>query len=362
LKNIIIAAGGTGGHISPGVALIEYLIANKNKLGLENIYIHTLLRNKDNPDIKEISTEILWHNIPQFNKMFPFYIFHYTYYILKTFFQFYSRKIDCVIAMGGYSCIPSLLYAIVFRKNIFLCEQNRIPGKVVRTFLKYSKKISYTIPPTEAFLTNTDVISKINGNPLRIKIIPDIKVIREKKNKDLKPEDKINILVMGGSQGARQINNMVLATLNNLEINKHFKFRVLTGTNLYEEAKNKSNNTVDLISYSQDMKTHYEWANLVIARSCAGVLSECSVHGLPMILIPYPFAADNHQFENAKYYEENYGAKVLYKKNDDNTELILILLKISSEKNLLSDMTKRILQAAKPDAAKETIEFFFNGN
>ncbi|MDX1958828.1 MAG: glycosyltransferase [Leptospiraceae bacterium] len=354
MKNIIIAAGGTGGHISPGVALVEYILDNKASLDIENVYIHSLKRNKDNPDLKEAGCEILWHNIPQLNWKIPFFIFHYIYYILKTFISFFFRKIDVVIAMGGYSCIPSLIYAIVFRKKIFLCEQNRVSGKVIRIFSKFAHKISYSFP-TEDIAPNVE--TKVNGNPLRTKIFPDKKVAQEK-NKHLRPKEKMNILVMGGSQGARQINNMVLATLNNTDITKQFNFRVLTGSNLYEEAKKKTASSVDLISYSQDMKKHYEWANLIIARSGAGVISEASLHALPMILVPYPFATDNHQLANAIYFKEKFGAIVINQMNEDNTFLMKILIELGNDRNSLVTMSMQSLSASFPNAAKDTIEFF----
>jgi UDP-N-acetylglucosamine--N-acetylmuramyl-(pentapeptide) pyrophosphoryl-undecaprenol N-acetylglucosamine transferase len=143
------------------------------------------------------------------------------------------------------------------------------------------------------------------------------------------------------------------------EIIKNFNFRLLSGTNLYDETKQKTKNPVDIISYSQDMKTHYEWANLVIARAGAGVISECVLHALPVILIPYPYAADNHQAENAKFCEDNYGFKVLYQKDEDNTEVLKILLEFISDKNKLSELSIKSLEGARPNATKDTVDFFF---
>lgn len=356
-KNILIAAGGTGGHISPGIAIAEYIHENRKNLGIETVYIHSLHRNKDNPDLKESPIPIFWHDIPQFSFTSIFKIHKYIYSILGTFFLLKRLRIDTVIAMGGYSCIPSLLYAIIFKKQIFLCEQNRVIGKVIRKFQGYAKKIAFSFEPVQ-FESDKNTRHSTPGNPLRIKIYPGDNKIHMK-NHNLKADDKINALVMGGSQGARQINNMLLSVLENPEIAKSYNFRLLSGTNLYDETKNKSKNPLDIISYSQDMKTHYEWANIVIARAGAGVISECLLHGLPVVLIPYPFAADNHQAENAEYCHENYGYFVLNQKDEDPSLLARILQDLSKDRNQLSILSQKALKGARPNATKDTVEFFF---
>lgn len=358
IKNVIIAAGGTGGHISPGIALAEFLNKFKNDYHIENIYIHSLNRNLDNPDLRDSPVPILWHDIPQFNIKSILYFYKYIYYFTKTFIELNNKKIDCVIAMGGYSCIPSILYAILFRKKIYLCEQNRIIGKVVKSFRKFAEKISFSFEPIDHDFNSAKIESRVLGNPIREKVYPNQKEVLLK-NKQLSKRDKINALVMGGSQGARQINNILLSALENPEIIKNYNFRLLSGTNLYDEAKQKSKNPVDIISYSNDMKTHYEWANLVIARSGAGVISECVLHSLPVILIPYPYAADDHQSENAKYCEENYGFKVLYQKDEDSTAMIKILLEFAENKTILEELAHKSFSGSKPNATKATVDFFF---
>jgi UDP-N-acetylglucosamine--N-acetylmuramyl-(pentapeptide) pyrophosphoryl-undecaprenol N-acetylglucosamine transferase len=107
------------------------------------------------------------------------------------------------------------------------------------------------------------------------------------------------------------------------------------------------------------MKTHYEWANLVIARSGAGVISECALYALPQILIPYPFAADNHQVANAKYFEENAGAWVLNQRDESNSKLMEILLSIAKNREQLVAINEKSLQCARVSAAVNTVRFFF---
>ncbi len=357
IRSIIIAAGGTGGHISPGIALAESLMELKSEIGFENLSIHSLVRNKDNPDLRDSPCPVIWHNTPQISKNIFTVPVLFAYNFLRTVYRFRKLKVDCVIAMGGYSSLPALLYAVIFRKKIFLCEQNRVVGKVTRIFKRYADKIAFSFPPVNIEEFNPDSF-KIPGNPLRKKIIPDSKMSAGKMQVVNKKE-KLNVLVMGGSQGARQINNMVISSMNNPEIAKNFSFRLLTGTSLYDEAKAKSAKSADIISYSENMKTHYEWANLVIARSGAGVISECALYALPQILIPYPYAADNHQVANAKYFEDNAGAWVLNQKDESNSKLMEILLSIAKNREQLVAITEKSLQCARVNAANNTVRYFF---
>lgn len=356
IRSIIIAAGGTGGHISPGIALAESLMDQKKELGFESLCIHSLIRNKDNPDLRDSPCPVIWHNTPQLSNFITF-PFLFILNFIKTIFQFNKLKVDCVIAMGGYSSLPALLYAVLFRKKIFLCEQNRVVGRVTRIFRKYSNKIAFSFPPVNINEFKEGSF-KVLGNPLRKKIIPDAKSIMNK-SQVVNKKEKLNVLVMGGSQGARQINNIVISSMNNPEIAKNFSFRILTGTSLYDEAKAKTEKSADIISYSENMKTHYEWANLVIARSGAGVISECSVYGLPQILIPYPFAADNHQVANAEFFEENAGAWVLNQKDENNTKLVSILVSIAKNREILLPITEKSLRCARVNASGDTVNYFF---
>ncbi|MCX7998963.1 MAG: glycosyltransferase, partial [Leptospiraceae bacterium] len=192
-RNVVIAAGGTGGHISPGVALAEELWENKYKYNIGEVYIHSLERNRDNPDLHESTVPVIWHNIPQISLKLLFYFIPFLFQILKTFRIFYSKKIHSVVAMGGYSCIPSLLYALIFRKEIFLCEQNRAMGKLTRLFLKKSKRVAFTFPPLD--IEKYKVQSyQVLGNPLRKKILPDLDFLKTK-SFQLKQKEKFNVLV-----------------------------------------------------------------------------------------------------------------------------------------------------------------------
>lgn len=353
MKNILIAAGGTGGHISPGIALAEEICRRKQDLKINEVYIHSLKRNIDNPDLKDSPCTVLWHSTPQPSL---FSIFSILFSAFREISVLRKKKITHVIAMGGYSCIPSVLYSVLFRKKIYLCEQNAVSGRLVKMFFRFAEKTAFSYPPENLNLQNRDY--RILGNPLRSRILPE-KPASEKQIGLLKKE-RLNVLVLGGSQGARQINNMALEVIKLPEIAKVFNFRILTGTGLYEETRKKSISDVELIDYSQDMRIHYEWADLLIARSGAGVMSEAQVYAIAMILVPYPFASDNHQAANALLMQRTAGVWVLEQKDEDIKQLKEILQRIIKDRNVLKDISVKVHASAMPNAAQDTVGYFFN--
>ncbi|EKJ85707.1 UDP-N-acetylglucosamine--N-acetylmuramyl-(pentapeptide) pyrophosphoryl-undecaprenol N-acetylglucosamine transferase [Leptospira meyeri] len=354
--SVLIAAGGTGGHISPGVALAEVLAEKLSSFGFDAVYLHSLVRNKDNPDLLSPPCEVIWHNVPQLGGLRTiFYPFLFIFPFLKTIFLFNRLKVKAVIGMGGYSSLPSILYAILFRKQLYLCEQNCVPGKITRIFAKFSKKIAFSFPLAEGYA----ISGKTIGNPVRRRVIPEHLNIRQNENLHEGKKNTVNVLVLGGSQGARQLNQMILKTMENPEISSKYKFRLLTGTSLYEETKSKSLGDAEIISYANDMKPNYEWANIVVARSGAGVLAECLVFGLPMILIPYPYAADNHQKENANYIESQGAGVTIHSTSDDPTRLVQILLGWKDHSEILREMGHVSLALSNVNAAYQTVLYFF---
>jgi UDP-N-acetylglucosamine--N-acetylmuramyl-(pentapeptide) pyrophosphoryl-undecaprenol N-acetylglucosamine transferase len=357
MRRILVAAGGTGGHISPGIALVEEILRSKNLYEIESVVLHSPIRNRNNPDLNQVKITVIWHNLPQL-KLLNLIIYPILFIIqfIQCILKLRNEKITTVIGMGGYTSILSILYAVIFRKELFLCEQNCYPGKITRTFWKFSQKIALSFPLEIEMKSN--VPTKVLGNPVRTEVIPKTPGI---KNQKFSSKNLMNVLVLGGSQGARQINEMVLGSMEIDFIQKHIKFRVLTGTNLYDEFQKNANN-VEAISYSQEMRSHYEWADLVVARSGAGVLAECSVYSLPMILVPYPYAKDNHQMANAKYFETQGACILIDSKLNDPTLLINHLTNLYNNSEKLLKMSIASLQISNINSSRDTLNFFFHAD
>ncbi|GBF49146.1 undecaprenyldiphospho-muramoylpentapeptide beta-N-acetylglucosaminyltransferase [Leptospira ryugenii] len=358
---VLIAAGGTGGHISPGVALAEVLLEKKDFFQIETVFLHSLIRNKDNPDLLSPPCPVLWHSMPKYSGVsFLIFPFQFLVSFISTCLELKKRKVSVVIGMGGYSSLPAILYTILFRKTLYLCEQNCIPGKITRIFQNFAKKIALSFPVESYTFQNQNW--KIIGNPLRKKVIPNQMNLRQNENLHDNKRNLLNVLVLGGSQGARQLNHMILKAMENVEVSQKFRFRLLTGNSLYDETKSKSKGEAEIISYADDMKPNYEWANIVVARSGAGVVAECLVFGLPMVLIPYPYAADNHQKENAEYMEKEGAAKVIHSTSEDPSPLVRYLLEWKENPSSLRDMGHEALRLSNINAAFQTLSYFFHSH
>ena len=141
MNRVVIAAGGTGGHISPGIALAEELSSRKEEFAIDEIFFHAPERNRDYPDFIKFPWTIIWHGLPQINGNYLLFFLKFIFTLIRTLRIFYKKDIDTVIAMGGYSSIPAILYAVFFRKKLYLCEQNVIPGKFNWYFKKKSRNL-----------------------------------------------------------------------------------------------------------------------------------------------------------------------------------------------------------------------------
>ena len=351
MRNIIISAGGTGGHISPGIGVLEVILKNQEKFLVKDIYLHVPNRNRNNEDIKNAKVEVLWHSTPQPNlkSALSFFVS-----LLKTIFLFKKKNITTVIGMGGYSSFPAILYAVFFKKELFLCEQNCVVGKTVKFFSKFANKVALSFPIVNSIQCSD---FKVLGNPIREKITHVLNLKNKKTHLD-----KMEILVLGGSQGARQI-NQIISQIYHLEfISKNYHFTLVTGENLFEETKEiiKENSNIQLIPYTNKIEELYLRADFVIARAGAGLISESLLFNLPMILFPYPYAKDNHQSKNAAYILKNKAGFVIEQKNSNPDKLLTILKKIKENDNLLSEYKTNCKILAKVNASENTTSYFLN--
>ncbi len=320
-KSILITGGGTGGHISPGISLYEEF---KNR----EIPVSFLaaFRDKRFSSLDDIEKEDLFlYNAPQLTKnpiKLPFFVLKFLLAILKARKVLKKRNISAVIGMGGYVSAPALLAAKWKKIPVYLCEQNSVPGKVTKSFQNYAVQIFGTFNIDQKFLERQDKL-KIVGNPIRKSIFKDITKQSAKEKFFLGHSEKV-ILVIGGSQGAVAINELIY----NMKKNYPDKFKNIgiiwsTGDYSYNSYKEKIHNeteagSVYISKYIDDMGAAYKASDLAISRSGAGVMMELAAMEIPSILIPYPYAADNHQEINA---DEFVTAGASIKLNDSSIDL-----------------------------------------
>lgn len=282
----VLVAGGTAGHINAALALGEFL-NNKNyeiKFITGTRYLDKkLFANKETlylqgQPLRTKNPITLVKNL-----------FKNTSVFIGLLFNFIKKRPDFVIGAGGYVCGPSLLAAWTLRIPVFIVEQNACAG-LTNKILSYLSKIIFTHFKDTKGLEKFSHKIMVSGNPTRSNIQ---KIEYTKQN-----NNKVNLLVFGGSLGAKQINDAIFELLN--EFNGH-ELCVLhqVGKDNLHEVKTKNNISYEQVEYIDDMQKAYEWCDIIISRSGASTISELRVVGRPSILIPYPAATDNHQYYNA---------------------------------------------------------------
>lgn len=325
---IIVSGGGTGGHVYPAIAIIEKLRDIEPGINI------TYIGNKDSLE-ERVSKEN--HINFMKNKSYP-YVSKRIWSKIKAVFLIlissisvykYMRKFKptAIITTGGYAMGPTLIAGIILGKKIYMHEQNVIPGVGNAFFSRFAKKIYVSYSDSlEHFNVSRDKLT-IAGNPIRDKIASIVKI----------KEKKTIILSFGGSGGAEAINEYVLSLKDYISQRDDIEWIHITGLFYYEKYSKllEGIKNLKVLDYSKDIDSLYTKADLVISRSGAITLSEISAVGICSILIPSPNVANNHQYYNAKMYEEN-EASFLLEEKYINTEFAIKLVD-----DILNDRVKR---------------------
>ncbi|MCX7794929.1 MAG: UDP-N-acetylglucosamine--N-acetylmuramyl-(pentapeptide) pyrophosphoryl-undecaprenol N-acetylglucosamine transferase [bacterium] len=287
MRNILIAAGGSGGHLYPALAIAEVFIEK----GFQ-VYLFTSKKRPAN--IRSNSINLLEGYSIGWDRSFKG-IFR-TFWSLLRDIVLSTRillrlKPMLVLGMGGYTSISPILIAFIFGIPRAVHEQNIIPGLANKLLAPFVNRIFASFPDTNFGIFQRKVV--YTGLPLRkefYNIIPS-------------KHDKFTVLVMGGSQGARVINNTVLEMVEN-NLLKDVRIIHITGIKEYDRLKERiarvSSPDYEVYGYKEDIWTLYERVDLVISRSGAGTVIELATVNLPAILIPYK-GAEGHQYLNAQW-------------------------------------------------------------
>jgi len=360
-KNILITGGGTGGHISPGIALCEYASAN----GIDAYLLVGKVDAKFNY-LKEVDDEHrLFYSAPAFTKnLFKFPLFVLRFFIAVTAAKniIRKKKIDCVIGMGGYVSAPALWAAASLKKPIYLCEQNTVPGKVTVAFAKKAKAILTTFEDTKHFVKPVTAAKCIcAGNPVRGKVLADADKQKARAFFNLKHCEKV-ILAIGGSQGALVINELVLGMKRSFaEDFSRIGIIWCTGAKSFEKYRaiiqeDAGMGSVFISPFIEDVGLAYLAADIAISRSGSGVMMEMAAMSLPSILIPYPHAAADHQNKNADVFARSGASLKIDNKDAGAAKVAPLILDILSSKQKLRMMSAKAKSEAKTDAAAQIIK------
>ncbi len=340
-KKVIIFAAGTGGHIYPGISIARELIKNNIKIlwigtpkGMENKILSDV-----NINIKHIDFfGIRGKGILSLMKL-PFGLIKATVQAL-IIIKRYNPSL--VLSMGGYISFPCCIASFILRKTIFIHEQNIIFGLANNILKLLSKKVILGMPSK----TNNNKY-KFLGNPTRYEnIIP-------KRRFDKR---EINLLIIGGSLGAKVFNEIIPRAIYLLNKNLDREINIIHQAGktkiIAETQYNNVNVKYKVEEYINSMKEIYEWSDIIICRGGAITISELMVFGVPAIIVPYPYATDDHQMKNSRYLESNEAAIVIDQKNFTEANLAKILKSIIENPIIRKNLSENILNLNKKNITK----------
>lgn len=362
---IIIAGGGTGGHLFPGIAIADALATRDKKnrvffVGTGKPFEISVL-SKTAFKYKSITAEGikgrgLWRQIVSVLKI-PKGIFE-SIMILKDF------RPDLVIGVGGYSAGPVVIAAWLMGIKIVLHEQNILPGITNRILSGFTDRIYVSFKATrlERFRWLAPIEPKkllVSGNPVRKEILKSVMDQQDKSLADTGQKKPFIVLILGGSQGAHSINMAVLEALEYLDEKDKYFFVHQTGSADEQDVKKaymKNGISCMVKSFFDDMARQYHNADLIVCRAGATTVAEIAVMGKGVIFIPYPFAADNHQVFNAGSLENAGAAEMILQKDLTGKRLAKRIEHYASNPGALKAMASRAKSISRPDAAEAIVD------
>jgi len=356
---VIISGGGTGGHIYPAVTIAKTIAAMTTPCeilfvgtqeGLEADLVPKEGFAFEAVNVRGFERRLSWSSVQTVFKTMTG--LGQSWKIIRRF------RPDIVIGTGGYVCGPVLLMASLMGIPTMIQEQNVIPGVTNRILARFVRKVAVGYPEAKEFFGKQMDKVVATGNPIRPEVIAasrseGVKALGLK-------DDRLTLLVVGGSRGARSINQAMMEVYRHFGGNNDIQILHVTGQNEY-------NNIVSLMlesgidraiagnitiaPYLYDMPQALAAADLAIFRAGAIGLAELTVRGIPAILIPYPYAAANHQEFNARILEEAGAAVVILDAELTGSLLVDELEKLLSDRERLQRMAEASKKMGHPDAA-----------
>lgn len=308
MMRILIAAGGSGGHIFPAVALARTLKEKDGSLNIKFVGSNKAL------DRRIFEKEGFGYSLLSANKL-PYkltpqvilFFVRSAFDLVRSFFIIVSYRPDVVIGFGGYVSCHIIFFAYLFRIPKIVHEQNAVPGRANKILFRLADSIAISFEETRRYIGGPDRKKIIfTGNPIRPEMFGADRA-HAIKSFGLE-EGKFTILVIGGSQGAHFLNETFINTLSTFDERIRSSLQVihLTGLKDYEWALGAYGGlglVNRVYSFIDRIEEAYSASDLVITRSGASAIFEIASFGKPMILVPYPFAM-SHQSENARVFSE----------------------------------------------------------
>lgn len=345
-KKLVIAGGGTGGHLFPAVAVAEEFLSISP--GHEVLFI-----NAGRPLDRKILGDKGYHFVPisvsGINRVGVFQKIKGLFRLPGALFQAMTIlrefKPQVLFSVGGYSAVPAALGAKLLGIPVILHEQNSVPGLATRLLARIAAQAHVSFPDTPLPMDEDRYF--VSGNPVRQELFFCRSGQRDK-------DRPMTLLILGGSQGAHAVNEAVCRSLPLL---KKLPVHVIhqTGTRdleMVRQAYEENGIAAEVLPFIDDMKTAYGRADLALCRAGATTVAELAATGLGAILVPFPAATDNHQFYNAKSLVDVGAGIILEEKELSAQTLAAFLADFAENPGKSEEMGEKALLLGRKDAAK----------
>lgn len=350
---IVISGGGTGGHVFPAIAIANAIRAKHADADI--LFVGALgkieMDKVPQAGYKIIGLDIqgLQRNLSLNNLKFPIRLLKSLWKSSKILKDFNA---DVAVGVGGYASGPLLYMASRNKIPYIIQEQNSYPGITNKLLAKNASKICVAYENMDAFFPAEKVM--LTGNPVRSELLK-IQGLKEQAYQffNLDPSKK-TIFITGGSLGARTLNESVLnfiEEINTSEVQIIWQTGRFYYSTIVENASKKFNDRVKIFEFISSMDMAYAVADIIIARAGAGTISELCLVGKPVILVPSPNVAEDHQTKNAMALVKN-NAAVLVKDVNAVQELIPTALKLLQNNSQMMELSDAIKKIAMPNAAE----------
>jgi UDP-N-acetylglucosamine--N-acetylmuramyl-(pentapeptide) pyrophosphoryl-undecaprenol N-acetylglucosamine transferase len=349
---VLIAAGGTGGHIYPGIAVAQEIMrrdANSKvrfvgtARGLENRLVPQAgfeLSLIESSGLKNVSSMARMRGILVLPKSFTSALS-----VIREF------KPDVVVGAGGYVSGPVVMMAALIRRPTLVMDSNALPGWTNRMLARFVDRAAVSFDQALPFFRGKGVVT---GNPVR----RDFFEIPSKQ----RDADKFSLLVFGGSQGARAINEAMMTALPQLKASPvSLRIKHQTGPSDFDKVKAAYDNVgwnedAEVSSYIDNMVADFAEADLVVCRAGATTTAELIAAGKAAVMIPFPLAADDHQRKNAEALQSSSAARMILQKDLSGERIAKEIIELAQHPERVDEMETAIRKLRKGDAAAAAVD------
>jgi UDP-N-acetylglucosamine--N-acetylmuramyl-(pentapeptide) pyrophosphoryl-undecaprenol N-acetylglucosamine transferase len=346
-KPIVIMAGGTGGHVFPALAVAEYL----RRDGESVVWLGTRA-GIESRVVPAANFAIEWLSVQGLRGKGKVALLMAPFRLVQACWQAYRALLrlrpSAVLGMGGFVAGPGGLMAWLLRIPLIIHEQNSVTGLTNKLLCRIAVKAYFAFPAAAARVAGSECI----GNPVRESLF---KLDEPQQRLSPRLADNMNILVIGGSLGAASLNRVLPEAIAVIDADSRPNIKHQCGKRHLQSCKqNYAGAAVnaEIVDFIEDMATVYAWADIVICRAGALTISELTAVGIGSILIPYPYAVDNHQYYNACFLAENDAASIVLDEDLNAEKLAGMIETFQSDRNLLIDMAVKARQLARIDATE----------